>query len=72
MKTAIIYSIPIDAAPGYGWRWRSENSKEESAEWFLLYADCIEDAKRNGYAVEPVQVQAGLKDPARDFKLERS
>ena len=53
MKTATTYSVPLTIAPGFGWKWRSDDGKRVSPEWFVFHRDCVADAKRNGYAVEP-------------------
>ncbi|MGZ5117028.1 MAG: hypothetical protein ACXWCX_13500 [Burkholderiales bacterium] len=58
MKLAVIFSVPMTTSPGFAWRWRSADYKRESAEWFIFYRDCVEDAERNGYKVELGRIEA--------------
>jgi hypothetical protein len=62
MKIAKVFSIASDDAPGYAWKWRSADSKIESAEVFTLYHDCLMDAQKQGYEVELTRAQ-GLTAP---------
>ena len=57
MKVGIAFSVPIPTAPGVGWRWRSDDYERESIEFFVFYSDCVADAERNGYRVEPIPVR---------------
>lgn len=54
MKVAVAFSVPITTAPGFAWRWRSEDNKRESSSYFIYYADCTADAQRHGYTVKQV------------------
>lgn len=63
MKAAIAFSVPITTAPGFGWRWRADDYKQESSEFFVFYYDCVADAQCHGYKVKPVSVH-GRTAPA--------
>jgi hypothetical protein len=56
MQVAVIFSVPLTLTAGFGWRWRSEDYKQESADWFVFYADCVADAKRKGYRIKLAHV----------------
>ena len=51
MKSAEIYSVETEKAPGYGWKWRSADGKV-SKDCFLYYHDCLASARKSGYQVE--------------------
>jgi len=53
MKAAVIFSIPLRMAKGLAWRWRSADHTQGSTRPFEVYADCVADAARNGYAAKP-------------------
>lgn len=57
MKAAEIISVPLTISPGFGWRWRSQDDKHESPEWFVFHRDCAIDAQRNGYAVVRTRIE---------------
>ena len=53
MKTATIFWVSAgggDGQPKFAWKWRSEDKLKESASAFVYFYECVEDAKRNGYA----------------------
>ena len=52
MKKAEIYPIPAGHSPGYVWKWRCAIDKSHCKDAFLLYYDCVADAKKKGYEVE--------------------
>jgi hypothetical protein len=70
MKVGIAFSVPVTTAPGFGWRWRSEDHTRESSKVFVFYADCVADAERHGYKIKPVFAQ-GLAAPGRGFAEDR-
>lgn len=46
-------AIPCAHAPGFHWRWcarKRDGARAESERTFELYFDCVQDARRNGYA----------------------
>ena len=59
MKAAVIFSIPMITAKRFAWRWRSEDHIRDSTRSFASYADCVTDAKRNGYKVKLARIEAG-------------
>ena len=52
MKTAVIISVPVTAAPSYAWKWRSPDGKQHSPSTFVYFYDCVQDARRAGFAIE--------------------
>ena len=67
MKVAILFTIPITIAPGFGWKWRAQDSARESTELFVFYGDCVADAERHGYTVEPAHAKCPVV-PAPHFQ----
>jgi hypothetical protein len=53
MKTATIYAVRTDTAPGYAWLWRCTTDGTRSAAAFEFYYDCVTDARKHGCAFEP-------------------
>jgi hypothetical protein len=62
MKPAVIFSIPMTTTTGYCWRWRAVDGKNDSADSFVYYYDCVTNARANGYDVEPTRAR-GDKAP---------
>ena len=60
MKRATLFSVPATNANGYVWKWRSEDGAT-SKETFVLYHDCLADARKNGY--EPKLRGQSLSEP---------
>jgi len=55
MKSAQVYSVRGQAAHGFVWKWRSDDSAQKtSAMAFVCYEDCVADAQNNGYVVRAV------------------
>jgi hypothetical protein len=69
MKVAIMFSIPTSTAKRFAWRWRSADHTQDCTQSFVLYADCIADAERNGYKVKLARVEA-RSDLASGFNAE--
>jgi len=67
MKVAILFTIPITIAPGFGWKWRAQDSARESTELFVFCGDCVADAERHGYTVEPAHAKCPVV-PAPHFQ----
>jgi len=55
MKKAKLFSIPAGTPPGYAWKWHCEADKKGCKDAFMLYYDCLSDAKKSGYEVELVR-----------------
>jgi hypothetical protein len=53
MKSAVLFSELMTAAPCYCWRWRSDDGKTKSTRSFVYYLQCLADARANGYDVRP-------------------
>ena len=62
MKTAVIISVPVTAAPGYAWKWRSPDGKQQSPSTFVYFYDCVEDARRAGFGVRLTDTSAKAID----------
>ena len=60
MKRATLFSVPATNANGYAWKWRSTDG-HASKQTFVLYHDCLADARKNGYEVQIAD--QGLSDP---------
>jgi hypothetical protein len=57
MKKAEIYPVAAGHSPGYAWKWRCATDKTQCKHAFLLYYDCVADAKKQGYLVELTQAK---------------
>lgn len=68
MKNAVIFSIPMNVAKRYGWRWRSADHSQDSARCFSSYADCAADAAQNGYTVRLDRLEARSNDVASTLR----
>jgi hypothetical protein len=55
MKYAAIYSVRSQTAHGFVWRWRSHDHVRRSSMAFVIYEDCVADARKSGYTVVPVK-----------------
>jgi hypothetical protein len=51
MKYAAIYSVRSQAAHGFVWKWRSDDHVRRSSMAFVIYEDCVADARQSGYTV---------------------
>jgi hypothetical protein len=60
MKRATLFSVPATNSNGYAWKWRSADG-DTSKETFVLYHDCLADARKNGYDAQ-ITTQ-GQSDP---------
>ena len=52
VKTAELFSVPTADMFGFAWRWRVANGSRQSESTFTYFYDCVQDARRAGYAVE--------------------
>jgi hypothetical protein len=52
MKKAEIYAVPSPTRVGYTWRWRCQADRTEGESAFMLYYECVTDARKRGYEVE--------------------
>ena len=52
MKKANVFSISSVLPRGYAWKWQCEADKKGCKDAFLLYDDCVSDAKKYGYEVD--------------------
>ena len=59
---AIAFSIPAAHRNGFVWRWRCLDGEDASEKAFEMYYDCLEDARRRGYHIEPARA-TGLTAP---------
>lgn len=59
---ATIVALPARHVNGYVWKWRCAETNAQAKTAFTLYYDCVSDARRNGYEVEPTHAQ-GLTAP---------
>jgi len=62
MKSAVLFSELMKAAPCYCWRWRSDDGKTTSTRSFVYYLQCLADARANGYEVR-TQIGVGASSP---------
>lgn len=53
MKFAQVYSVRAQTAHGVVWKWRANDKARTSTLAFASYEDCVADAKKSGYVVEP-------------------
>jgi hypothetical protein len=61
-KTCIIFAEPFGAA-GYGWGWQAGAKRCKAL--FRYFYECVQDARRNGYAVDYAEVADALKKARR-------
>lgn len=59
MKIAEVYSVPAATARGFAWRWRSHDHARSSSMSFVIYEDCVADARQKGFSVPPPRQSAG-------------
>ena len=57
MNSAEVYSVRAQTSRGVVWKWRAQRQKKISALSFACYEDCVADAQKNGYHVEPLRPQ---------------
>jgi hypothetical protein len=62
MKKAEIYAVSSSGDAGYAWKWRCAVDRTQCRDAFLLYYDCVADARNYGYEVELTRAQ-GLSAP---------
>ena len=53
MKYAAVYSVRAPTAHGFVWKWRSHDHARTSSMSFVIYEDCVADARKSGYTVAP-------------------
>ena len=51
MKLADVYSVRAQTAHGFVWKWRSQDHARSSSMAFVIYEDCVLDARKSGYTV---------------------
>lgn len=51
MKYAAIYSVRAETAHGFVWTWRSNEHPRKSSMSFVVYEDCVADARKKGYTI---------------------
>jgi hypothetical protein len=61
-RTCVIYAQPPDAAV-FGWGWQSADRKSKGL--FRYFYECVQDARKHGYAVDFAAVASALKSPPR-------
>ena len=54
MSSAYVYSVRGQNARGVVWKWRALAGAKTSMMAFASYEDCVADAKKSGYQVEPM------------------
>jgi hypothetical protein len=59
-KTCVIFAEPAGPT-SYGWGWRA--GAKQSKGFFRYFFDCVQDARKHGYAVELSDVAQSLKPP---------
>jgi hypothetical protein len=64
MKIALIHSVRVGGVHAFGWRWRAQDGVAESADTFMYFHDCCENARRKGYQCQFDGVAAGTGTPA--------
>ena len=52
MKPATMFSVPSGNGKGFTWKWRAGDNLAESKNSFDYYHDCVEDARKHGYAIK--------------------
>ena len=64
-KTCIIYAERTGAT-GYGWGWRTDGKHSKGL--FRYFYECVQDARKHGYAVDLEAVAQSLRPgPPRTF-----
>ena len=64
MKIALISSVRVAGVHSFGWKWRAEDGKAESAETFMYFYDCCENARKRGYECRFAGAESGSTTPA--------
>ena len=59
-KTCVIFAAPVGATT-YGWGWRA--GTKQSRGFFRYFFECVQDARKHGYAVDLGEVAQSLKPP---------
>jgi hypothetical protein len=52
MKKAEIYPVSSGCEPGRAWKWRCAADNTGCKHAFLVYYDCVADARKHGYEVQ--------------------
>jgi len=68
-RTAQIIPISVQGSQDFRWEWRSHDGKEKSAESFVYYHQCVEDARQAGFDVDLSGAQARNVDGSTRDKL---
>jgi hypothetical protein len=53
-KMAHVFPVRTADAHCFAWRWRGSDGAREASSSFVYFYDCVEDARRAGYAVDLV------------------
>jgi hypothetical protein len=56
----VIYAKPSRRGHFY-WGWHSSDGRRRSRTVFAYFYDCLTDARRNGYEIDPAEVVAQLR-----------
>lgn len=56
----VIYAKPAKRGHFY-WGWHSSDGRRRSRTVFPYFYDCLTDARRNGYVIDPAEVVAQLR-----------
>ena len=64
MRRCRIYPVHLPKAGDFEWEWRSQKCDGRSQKPFRYFHDCMEDARRSGFAVE-LQEPVGEGAPGR-------
>jgi hypothetical protein len=68
-KTAAIFAVPSSDAFGFAWSWRCAADHTSSATSFAFYYDCMNDARRHGYDIAPVQAHGVMAPAGSTFRV---
>ena len=52
MRTCVIIPVSAEGTAGFMWQWRALEGNATSKFCFEYFYPCLEDARRNGYAVD--------------------
>ena len=64
-KTASVVSIDSSDAHGFYWVWRSADGQRQSRASFVYFYECVQDARRAGYAVD-LSINSGKSSDLRN------
>jgi hypothetical protein len=67
-KKAQVYSVSIAGEASFAWKWRSADGARHSPGAFVYFFDCVQDAKKSGYAVDMVPARGSSAPGNSDGK----